>query len=338
MYKIYFTGFLFLIVTIKGFSQISPVKDSVLADSALKGNRMEGSLETLSNKGSSYLQVGFGVGNQLYSLHNHALNSKLPDPPFAITPTITYVHKSGFSISANNYLLNENKTFGVNQYSVTPAYETLPGSNWDFLVSYTRYFVNNEYSLYSSPVQNDIYSSVVYKKTWLQPGFALDYSTGNSKEVLQLDTTINNIKRHLHDSITNELKSVATILSVEHNFGWNAVLNKNDSITFIPMFLLNLGSSATTVINNDNVAALLSTTLTKAQIKTVRTALQRRIKKLTRLQNTGFGAESLGMDLLASYTIGNFAIQPDVYLDYYLPQTNQKRFTQIFVVNFNYAF
>src|SRR6202012_1455376 len=119
-----------------------------------------------STKGAdSYFQVGVGVGNQLYSIHNQVLNSKQTTPPFVLTPTIAYYDKSGFSITANDYLLKENGSFGANQYSVTPSYETAPGSTFDFLFSYTHYFINNQYSLYSSPIQNDFYSSLVYKKT-----------------------------------------------------------------------------------------------------------------------------------------------------------------------------
>jgi hypothetical protein len=339
MYKVFFTFFLFSIMVIKSFGQTNNDKDSLSTDSLTKNSKIEASIDSLlSNRSSSYLQVGFGIGNELYSIHNQVLNAKQVTPPIVLTPTIAYFNKSGISISANDYLLNENHSFGANQYSVTPSYETLPGSTLDFLFSYTHYFINNEYSSYSSPIQNDFYSSLVYKKTWLQPGFALGYSAGYSKEAIKLDTTINGVKKHLYDSLTNNLKLFTTILSVQHNFGWNTVFTHDDSISFVPIFMLNLGSSGGNVINDDNLTAELGTTFTKAQISALRTKLQQKIKKQNKLQTLSFRAESLGMDLQASYTVGNFAIEPDIYFDYYLPQTTINRFTQVFVVNFNYAF
>ena len=323
------------------FSQTNLSKDSSLADSIANDKRIEASIDSiLGNKkaSESYFQVGFGIGNELYSIHNQVLNSKQTTPPFVLTPTVSYYNKSGFSIMANDYLLKENHSFGANQYSVTPSYETLPGSTFDFLFSYTHYFINDQYSLYSSPIQNDLYTSLIYKKSWLQPGLGLGYSAGVSKEAIKLDTTISGVKRNLYDSITNKLNSFIAVFSVEHNFGWNGVINKNDSISFVPILMLNVGSSATSVSNNDNLVAALPANYTKTEINAVRTKLRQRIRKLTRQQSLSFGAESVGLDLLAAYTIGNFAIEPDIYFDYYLPQTTSNRLTEIFVVNFNYAF
>ncbi len=339
MYKIYFT-LLCCIATMHCFSQLNATKDSLLADSIANDKRIEAMADSIvGSKGAdSYFQVGFGIGNELYSIHNQSLNSKQTTPPFVLTPTIGYYDKSGFSITANDYLLKENKSFGANQYSVTPSYESRPGSNFDFLFSYTHYFVNNQYSLYSSPIQNDFYSSLVYKKTWLQPGVGVGYSLGQSKEALKLDTTINGVKRNLYDSVSNSLKTFTMVFSAEHNFGWNSVITKSDSISFTPVLLFNLGSSANTVTNNDNLLSALPSNYTNAQVQAVRTKLRQKIKKLTRQQTFPFGAESIGLDLQASYLIGNFSIEPDIYLDYYLPQTSSNRFMQVFIVNFSYAF
>jgi hypothetical protein len=340
MQKIYFSGLLFLVLSINCFGQTKQVSDSLLLDSTATEKALEASIDSLlvANASSSYFQIGFGVGNQLYSSHNLALNAKQVSPPLVLTPTVGYFNKSGFSIVATDYLLNENKSFGANQYSITPGFETQPNTPFDFLISYTRYFINNPYSNYSSPIQNDLYSSLVYKKSWLQGGFALGYSTGISKAVVHLDTTINAKERFLYDSITNNLKVFTMIFSVQHNFGWKSVFNKEDSISFIPQIMLNFGSYAGTVNNDDNLDAILNTLVSKAKINALRTSLTKKIKKLTKLQHTAFGPESAGIELQGSYTIGNFSIEPDIYLDYFLPQTTSNSFTQVYVVNFNYSF
>ncbi len=338
MYKIYFCAFLFLILSINCFAQTKPIKESTLIDSLAEESRILKSLDSLLSKPTSYFQVGIGIGNQLYSTHNNALNAKQTSPPLVLTPSIGYFHKSGFSISANEYLLNENNTFGANQYSITPGFETQPNHPFEFLISYTHYFINNEYSEFSSPVQNDFYSSLVYKKPWLQPGVSLGYSFGESKQILKFDTTINSRNINLTDTATSSLNAFTCILSLQHSFGWKTVFSNDDNISFIPELMLNLGSSTTTVNNNDHLNAVLRALLTQAKIKAIRTALTKKIKKFTKLQSTPFGAESAAIDLQASYTFGNFSIQPDVYLDYYLPETTTNRFTQVYSINFNYSF
>ncbi len=325
MFKIYFP--LLFVISLNCFGQTTEMKDSL----------SENISDTSSDETSSYFQVGTGIGNEMYSAKNHALNAKQVSPTLVYTPTVGYYNKSGFNIVANSYVIRDPNRFGANQYSVTPGFETQDKSTWDFLISYTRYFVNNEYDIYSSPIQNDFYTSLVYKKNWLEPGIALGYSSGVSKEVIHFDTTINKIKRKLYDSVSNNLNLFTSILTVQHDFSWHKIFSRSDSLVFSPILMLNYESSNTTVDNNDNVAALLSSTLTKAQIKSTRTALTKKIRKLTKVQNTTFSLESASMDLQAAYTIGNFSIEPDIYFDYYLPQTTQKRFTQEFVVNFFYS-
>jgi hypothetical protein len=332
MHKLYFTLFLLFVLSANGWAQTIPDKDSLLVDSIAKADLAD--LYGMFNKSTSYFQVGFGIGNQLYNANTQSLDLQETNRPVVYTPTVAYFHKNGFAISANSYLLTENNNFGANQYSVSPSYETPADSKWDFLFSYTHFFINDEYSKYSSPIQNDLYASLVYKKHWLQPGTALGYSTGDSKEVLHLDTTINGTYHAFYDSLTNKLQSFSLIASVEHSFGWPAIFNKDDSLSFTPIVMLNLGTATTKAIDHTNIGASL-TPLQKAIIKA---ALTKRKQKLNRVQTIPFEVESMSLDLQADYTIGNFSIQPDIYLDYYLHQTSQQSFTQTFVVNFNYTF
>jgi hypothetical protein len=287
---------------------------------------------------SSYFQVGVGLGNALYSNHNHALNSKQASLPFVLNPNVGYYHKSGFNLVAGNYLLNENHSFGVSQYSLAPGYEKQFDNHLDLEVAYTHYFELNKNSVYASPIQNDIYSSLVYKKHWIEPGIEMGYSTGKSNEVVRLDTLIGGVKRKLYDSMANTLHTFSMIFSVQHDFSWHPVFGKSDSISFTPKLMLNMSSNNVNTVNTDNVSSTLGAILTKQELKQVNRALQRRVKKLAKLQSTSFQVESLGLDLTGSYTIGKFTIEPDFYFDYFLQQTDLERLTKVFVVNLNYSF
>ncbi len=54
--------------------------------------------------------------------------------------------------------------------------------------------------------------------------------------------------------------------------------------------------------------------------------------------NNNYQLQSLGFDLDINYSIGKFYFEPDVYLNYYLPDTNDNRFTQIFNFNIGITF
>ena len=61
-----------------------------------------------------------------------------------------------------------------------------------------------------SPVQNDFYSSITYKKTWIRPGLSAGYSAGTYGDIKRL--------QNLYDSITNQMKSSSAIISTSHVF------------------------------------------------------------------------------------------------------------------------
>jgi len=296
-------------------------------------------IKELNNEKESYAQVGVGVGNSLFSVHNNALNAKQGSSAFVFMPSVGYYHKSGLSLSAISYLLKEKKMFGVNQYAVTPAYETPAGKDIDFLASYTHYFVKNEYSNYSSPVQNDFYASVIYKKPFIQPGFAIGYSFGEYKDVRRLDTAIAGIEKHFYDSATNKIKTVSAIVSVQHEFDWNDVFKKNDGIIFTPALMLNLGQDNATSDAHTNIG--LDPTLNTPARKALGNRLNKLLtKRAAKLQTTPFQAESAGLDLAAQYAIGIFSVEPHAYFDYYIPSSNNStsnRFTQVYSINFYFS-
>ncbi len=327
----------FILIHLTTYAQQKPTADSgkamidsaqAIMDSILSSLKDDGLFA--DNKNFSYAQVGIGAGNNLFSVHNNALNAKQGSSTVVFTPSAAYYHKSGFSLSAIGYLLKEKKMFGLNQYSVTPAYETIGSKNIDLLVSYTHYFVKNEYSNYSSPVQNDFYGSVIYKKPFLQPGFAIGYSFGEFKDVRRLDTTVLGTERHYYDSASSKISTVSMILSAQHEFDWDAVFAKNDAITFIPSLMLNIGSDNNTTNHNTNVG--LGTAIGKRLNKLL-------TKRAARLQTTPFQVESMGLDLGAQYSIGIFTAEPHVYLDYYIPSDNgaNNKFTQVYTINFYFS-
>ena len=232
-------------------------------------------------------------------------------------PSIAYQNKSGFNVALGSSLLNDtSKGFGVNQYYITTGYQLQGNNDIDFSLAYNHFFIKDKNSTYSSPIQNDLFISFTYKKTWLQPSVAFDFSSGNSYEV--------NRKRALYDSITNKLKAYAFIASVGHEFNWESVVTADDSFTFTPSFLLNLGSSKINIIHKTNA-------LNVAQ-------LVGKKGKLVKFQNSGFAAESFGVDFDFNYTVGHFTFEPDLYLDYYLPATSDSRTTGVFNINLSYKF
>jgi len=287
-------------------------------------NQLRSLLDSLDQP-TSYLFANIGIGNRLFSIKNAALNAKQNTTNLVIySPSLGYFHKSGLGLTAGASLLNDVDGFGANQFSLSPSFDLTGNKNIAFSISYTHYLVKNKFSPYASPVQNDFYSSLRYKKPWLQPGIAVGYSTGEYKEARLKDTVIAGVRRRFYDSVTYQLKALSLILSVGHQFTFYTVFNKLDGLSFTPSLIANAGSGKTTISHKTNAIALFN-------------FLNKR-GRIPKLQTDKFGMQSMGLNLDLAYTVGNLTFQPQWYLDYYLPATDLQRWLQVFTFNIGYTF
>ncbi|MES2850446.1 MAG: hypothetical protein V4685_15410 [Bacteroidota bacterium] len=324
MQKFFFLMLFFFIINSKTIAQDTPVNNAPAFDSAAVLNDLLLLLDS-ADISTSYALVSLGINNRLFSLHNNTLNAKQASTSTLVyNPSVGYFHKSGFSLSAGASLLNrQGKGFGATQYSLTPAYDLLNNQQWAFGVSYSRYFISDKYSSYSSPLQNDLYLYTSYTKHWLQPGIALGYSTGNYTEINKF--TVQLTGNTYTDTGTYHLKAFSFMASVGHDFKWQRLFGKEDELGFTPSLLMNFGSDST-----ESVSHTLGQNLVRFLKR------RRRIPRLG--DKNSFEAQSVGASLDFNYAVGNFTILPQVYFDYYLPKTDEKRFTQTFTLSVGYSF
>lgn len=293
-------------------------------DSAQILEEMRQLLDSVAAPGS-YALISVSAGNRLFSARNNFLNTQQNTASLVITPTISYMHQSGFNASVAASLLNEPKRgFKPSQYIATIGYDLPEGGGWGAGISYSHYFVHDNYSAYVSPVQNDFYGYLSYEKTWLQPGLAAGYSTGNYGIYRFKDTLINSIRRFIYDSSTNQLKSFSLMATLTHQFQWFDLFRKDDGLQWSTQLTLNMGSSRTSISHRTNAPLLLN--------------LLNKRGRLKREQSSAFRAESVGCNFDLSYMIGKFTLEPNLYLDYYLQDTENSRFSQVFTLNLSYSF
>ncbi|MFM2359522.1 MAG: hypothetical protein RLY16_1515 [Bacteroidota bacterium] len=317
-------GFSFLF-----FSKVSAQTETgstlTAADSAQILNDMMQLLDSLE-EGESFFMTSLSAGNRLFSVRNNYLNAQQnTNRTLVINPTLSYVHKSGFNLAISGSFLKEPlKSFGPTQWTTTVGYDKDLSKYFKGGVSYSHYFVKDHFSPYVSPVQNDWYGYLNYRKGWAQPGIALGYSTGYFGDYRYRDTVINGNFRHFYDSAKNDLKTFNVTLSVAKSFEWEEVFSKKDGIVLYTGLLLNMGSSKTNITHRTNAPLLLNLLNKRGRLK----------KQLT----SSFGAESLGMTIDLNYVIGNFSIEPILYMDYYLKDTDGTKFSQVFTFTVGYVF
>jgi len=323
----FLTGFLFFS---KSYGQISP-SDKHILDSLLQNDEM---LKMINNYGkpSSYFRVDIGIGNNLYSSQDKSIKS-LQNSPLVINPSVGYYHKSGFGISFTGFLLNENNKTDFYQYTLTPSYTYNKRKVANVSVSYTHYFEKSSYSYNTSPVQDEFYGSMLFKKPWIKPGIATGYSFGKFHEIIKIDTTITILNQQVHinytDTTTTKLSSLSFAGSIEHSFLFFNLFSIKDGISITPQLSLISGINTYNISHTSNLANYSAFT-------------KRRLKRIRHFQsqsaNQNFQLQSIGFDLDLNYSIGKFYLEPDLYLNYYLPDTHDNRFTQTFNFNIGITF
>ncbi len=315
----------FVFLSGSSIAQTKPGSSLSEKDSIEILNQLMNMLDSSGSPASS-LFVNVGIGNRLYSVKNNALNAYQNSSKLIYSPSIGYTHKSGLSLAAGANLLNEGSGVAVSQYSISPSFGLVGNEDIDFGISYTHYFVKNQFSPYSSPIQNDFYTSFSYLKNWLQPGVAVGFSNGVYKDARHKDTVIGGTKRRFYDSVTYKLNAFSLMFTLGHQFLWYEVLDQADGLSLTPTLMLNAGSGKTAISHNTNAVNLFR-------------ILNRR-GKIDKLQESNFAVQSIGLNVDMRYMIGKFYLQPQLYIDYYLPSldSDSKRFSQLFTFNIGYTF
>jgi hypothetical protein len=281
----------------------------------------------------SFFTISAGIGNGFFNYRGSSTASLNTQKNPILTPTLAYFNKSGLGISATAFMVgNQGLTFY--QAALTPSYDLIR-KNWETGISFTHYFYKDSLPFYSTPLKNEVYSYVSYKALWLEPSLAFNYGWGSSEELVKQQRFVQFLRKRRNgtidtirgvitrtDSINESVRDLSVILSAKHDFSWDGVFGAKDGILFSPTIMFNAGTQKYG-LNQSSTAAFRSRTGGGTRLPNSNLNLD---------DNSGFKAQSVSLLLQSEYRTGRFFIQPLVFTDYYLQQSDQ-RFTFTFSVN-----
>ena len=284
-------------------------------------------IKLMMGKDKSYVDVNIGVGNGIFSLKNNALNAgQAQTKKLYYKPAVGYYHKNGLAITASGFLATDNGAFKIYQYAISPSY-MYSNKKIDAGISYTRFIEGADAGFNVSPFKNDFYASAVYKKTWIKPGIGLGYSFGKQKEYFDTSFWLFNRVVYIRDTITTGISGLSLNVTATHQWKFYELSGKKDAVKLQSTLMLNAGSQKWNTTHSSSLSRR-------------RPLVQNYLKSR---YGDGAGAEKFKMQSLAfllqvSYYYGNFYLQPQIYLDYYLPTTTEKRLTSLFSVTAGFSF
>ena len=278
---------------------------------------------------TSYVELSIGVSNGVFSVKNNSLNAEQSTTnKIFYTPSVAYVHKSGFGISATCYLASDSSRLKVFQYAFSPSYSYY-SKKVNIGASYTRYITGSSTGFDVNPYKNDLYGNIVFKKEWLRPAVGVGYTSGRTKEFFDSVITFTQIPRTItiRDTITSKLSSFSMNLSISHIWDFRNVISHNDELELQPTLLVNGSNQKITVTHSGS-------------LNHRRPVVQNLLKSAYGDGSTRekFSLRSVACMLGAAYAKGKFIIQPQIYLDYYLHDTASKKFSAIYSFVISYAF
>lgn len=311
-----------------GLAQTTTMTEAEKAalDSMLKDDEFMNMLkDALTPK--SYFLISAGLGNSYFSTKNKQVNASQLESQLVITPSVGYFHKSGLALTATSYLSTFDGQMNFYQFGISPSYSLTKSKKIGATVSYTHTFVRTGYQRVASPIRNELYGNIYLKKFWLQPGISLGFSGGRYTDYYKIDTVLNGIRRILIDTADIKLRIFSANVFVKHNFEFYKLLSKKDGMSVTPQLIMNAGSQKFSVVHNNPIFTRLKNFNSE------------RFKNLgKRTDKTSFTIQSLAFNLDINYVIGKFGFEPQVYLDYYLPDTTDNRFTTVYSLVISYAF
>ncbi len=331
MYKTLYCFLITVILLSKTYGQLTP-SDQKIMDSLLQNDEL---LKMINGLGEdqSYFRINAGIGNRLFTERNKAVENLQTNNQLVFTPSVGYFHKSGLGVSLTGYLFNQNTKTDFYQYALSPSYSYSKGKLINATISYSHYFKKANYSSSASPFKDEFYGSVIFKKYWIKPAISIGYSSGKYDEIVNVDTVVRIQNRptpiKFIDTATTTISSFSIDASFEHDFNFYGLLSKKDGLSITPQLSVIAGINGYSV--ND-----------KQSVQEYNNYVKRKLKRLQRFQSTTAGSsfeiQSVGFDLNVNYAISKVYFSPEIYLDYYLPKTEDKRFTQIFNFNIGITF
>jgi hypothetical protein len=300
-----------------GVKAQKPVADSAIMDTSFVDydvlfNELDALLDSLIKPRNITL---FDVSaSQHYFNYQSSSGTVEVKRKFVYTPSLIYLSRSGVGISGAASVISEEHKVYPYQFYLTGSYDYLRNKKLLTGIAFTRFFTKDSLPFYTSPLKNELYAYINYRKLWFKPAIAVTYGWGSRKDYQKQSDYLSSLLPVWNGSTrVNNRESINDFnltASLRHDFYWMNVLSKKDYIRLTPhivftsgtqQFGFNQTSNSYTGIPKTNMSLLYST------------------NKIMLENHLNFQPLSLSVMMKTEYAKGKFFIQPQALLGYYFP-------------------
>jgi len=259
----------------------------------------------------NHFQASMGVGSGLYSVESGTTKNFITKSRLVFSPAVGFIHKSGFGLNAVGFIMADGSRLVPYMGAIIPSYDLIR-KNFSTGISYSRYVVKDSLNFYTTPINQELYAYYTYKKWWLRPTLGVSYGWGSESSFLKRQIQVQKNRRktntvYVTEKSVEQVSDLSFLLSVRKDFNYFEVLSKTDMICFTPVFLFRAGTQRYGFNSTYSYEAPKSV---KVNNLPTNNSLSDRSR---------FLPESAALILRATYMKGNWIVQPQFLLDYYLP-------------------
>jgi hypothetical protein len=229
-----------------------------------------------------------------------------------------YYNKSGLGISFTGQFIYDNKKINMYQAAITPSFDYLNGKNIGFGFSFSRFFIKDSLSYYTSPLKNDFYGYITLKNTWVRPTLAFDFSNGTQKDYIQYNP------RRPGILVSSNISDFSMLFTLQKEVDIVSIFSDDDVLTFAPSIMLTAGTfkyGPNLPVGNIPIA------IQRAYYNNVNTSSV----------TNSFKLQSFSTILMFEYNIGMLYLRPQLFLDYSIPKETSS-WNALYNVTLGYIF
>jgi hypothetical protein len=281
-------------------------------------------------RNQSFFSINISASNRLFSTKNNAFNSQQSNAGVvAIVPSVSYIHKSGFGLSATGYVRGIDASPSLYQMALSPSYDHI-GEKAMYGISYTYYKKNESLNTTATPYDHEVYTYVQYRQSWLRPSLALGWAEGQYQDVSTIPLRLNGNYFWIKDTSNVMLNDLSVSASISHSFSFSELFGKNDMLLIAPQLSLIGGMQSYSTVSRSMV---LGTRTREIELD--------RIRKLYNVSNTeisNFALQTAAFSTNISWYRKAFSISAGYFFAYYFNSSMFNRTAHIFNVSTGLTF
>ena len=283
-----------------------------------------------AGRNQSFFSINISASNRLFSTKNNAFNSQQSNAGIvAIVPSVSYIHKSGFGLSATGYVRGIDASPSLYQMALSPSYDHI-GKKAMYGISYTYYKKNESLNTTATPYDHEVYTYVQYRQSWLRPALALGWAEGQYQDVSTIPLRLNGNYFWIKDTSNVMLNDLSVSASISHSFSFSELFGKNDMLLIAPQLSLIGGMQSYSTVSRSMV---LGTRTREIELD--------RIRKMYNVSNTeisNFALQTAAFSTNISWYRKAFSISAGYFFAYYFNSSMSNRTAHIFNVSTGLTF